>query len=74
METKELQFKTKLNCSGCVAKVKADLDSTDGICDWNVDTENSNKVLTVQSNGNISEKEVIDIIKKKGFKAESLID
>lgn len=74
METKELQFKTNLNCSGCVAKVKADLDSADGICDWNVDTENSNKVLTVQSNGNISEKEVIDIIKKKGFKAESLID
>lgn len=72
MENKELQFKTNLNCGGCVSKVKADLDSADGICEWNVDTANSDKILTIQSNGNISEDEVIGIIKKKGFKAEPL--
>ena len=46
MENTEFQFKTNLNCGGCVSKVKADLDSTDGICEWNVDTANNDKILT----------------------------
>lgn len=70
MESKNLQFKTNLNCSSCVSKVQADLDSADGIKEWNVDTTNSNKILTVKSEG-ITEDEVVIIIKKKGFKAES---
>ena len=38
MESKNLQFKTNLNCGNCVSKVQADLDNADGICEWNVDT------------------------------------
>lgn len=71
MENKEFQFKTNLNCGGCVSKVKADLDSADGICEWEVDTTNNDKILTVKADG-ITEDEIITIIKKKGFKAESL--
>ena len=33
MESKNLQFKTNLNCGNCVAKVQGDLDSA------NVDTD-----------------------------------
>lgn len=69
MENKNLQFKTNLNCSSCVSKVTADLDSAEGINNWNVDTTNSDKILTVASEG-ITEQEVIEIIQKKGFKAE----
>lgn len=69
MENKNLQFKTNLNCSSCVSKVTADLDSATGINNWNVDTTNSDKILTVASEG-ITEQEVIEIIQKKGFKAE----
>ena len=69
MTNKNLQFKTNLNCSGCVSKVKSDLDNMTGICEWDVDTQVSDKVLTVQVNG-ISETDVINIINKKGFKAE----
>lgn len=36
MET--LQFKTNINCSGCVAKVTPELNETEGIWHWNVDT------------------------------------
>ncbi|WP_333863306.1 cation transporter [Sphingobacterium sp.] len=68
MESKELQFKTNLNCGGCVSKVSADLDGMDGICEWNVDTTNVDKILTVKSEG-VSEEEIIEIIKKKGFNA-----
>lgn len=71
MEVKELKFKTNLNCSNCVSKVQKDLDTANGILEWNVDTENSDKVLTVKADG-ISEAEVKAIIKKKGFKAEVL--
>lgn len=69
MDNKNLQFKTNLNCSSCVSKVTADLDGAQGINQWNVDTSNSDKILTVESTG-ITEQEVIEIIGKKGFKAE----
>lgn len=69
MENKNIQFRTNLNCSGCVSKVSADLDQADGICEWNVDTASNEKILTVKSNG-ITENEVIAIIKNKGFNAE----
>lgn len=68
MERKELQFKTNLNCGGCVSKVSADLDRMDGIIEWSVDTANADKILTVKCEG-ISEEEVVEIIKKKGFDA-----
>ncbi|MEI2272844.1 heavy-metal-associated domain-containing protein [Sphingobacterium sp. ML3W] len=70
MESKNIQFKTNLNCGGCVSKVSADLDNAAGICEWSVDTSNSDKILTVKSNG-ISEEEVIEIVKKRGFIATS---
>ena len=68
MENK-LKFKTTLNCGGCVSKVQADLDNAEGIRDWKVDTDNPDKILTVDSKG-ITEEEVINIVKSKGFKAE----
>lgn len=71
MENKEFQFKTNLNCGGCVSKVQSDLDNADGICEWNVDTDNSDKILTVKSEG-ITEDEVVAIVKSKGFKIELL--
>lgn len=68
---KEFQFKTNLNCGGCVSKVKSDLDNAEGVCHWNVDTDNADKILTVSSKG-ISEDEIISLIATKGFKATPL--
>lgn len=71
MENNNMKFKTNLNCGGCIAKVKSHLDNAEGICEWNVDTESSDKVLTVRSEG-ITAEEVVAIIKRTGFKAEPL--
>jgi copper chaperone CopZ len=71
MENKNFKFKTNINCGGCIASVKPHLDNADGICGWNVDTANKDKVLTVKSEG-ITEEQVIHIIKKAGFKIEPL--
>lgn len=72
MENKNLQFKTNINCGGCVASVKPHLDNADGICHWELDTTNKDKVLTVKSEG-MTEQEIIDTVKKAGFTIEPLI-
>lgn len=71
MENKELKFKTNLNCGNCVSKVQPAFDSAEGIAEWNVDTDNEDKILTVSSKG-ISENEILEIVKSKGFKIETL--
>lgn len=70
MET-TLKFKTNINCGGCVAKVTPHLNEAEGICHWEVDTTNANKILTVHSEG-ISEAEVIKTVQNAGFKIETL--
>ena len=67
----DLRCKTNVNCGGCVASVKPHLDNADGICHWDVDTTNKDKVLTVKSTG-ITEEQVIETIQKAGFKIEPL--
>lgn len=69
MET--LQFKTNINCGGCVAKVTPKLNEIKGIASWKVDTNNPDKILTVEAD-TISTKEVIDTVNKAGFKIEKL--
>ncbi|MBN8785282.1 MAG: heavy-metal-associated domain-containing protein [Terrimonas ferruginea] len=71
MENKEFQFKTNINCGGCIASVKPHLDNAEGICHWEVDTANKDKVLTVKSEG-ITEQEVISTVQKAGFTIEPL--
>lgn len=68
---KQYQFKTNINCSGCVAKLTPALDQNEGIKDWKVDTDNPNKLLTVQTE-TLNEEQVKLIVKKAGFKAEKL--
>jgi copper chaperone len=64
MET--LQFKTNINCSGCVAKVTPALNDTKGILGWKVDTGNADKILTVEAEG-LSKESVVEVVKKAGF-------
>ena len=71
MENKEFQFKTNINCSGCVATVKPHLDKAEGVCHWDVDTTSKGKILSVHSEG-ITEEEVIQRVQEAGFKIELL--
>lgn len=71
MNTKTYSFKTNINCSGCVATVKPFLDKAEGIDSWEVNTEDRNKILSVQASG-ISGEQIIDTVKQAGYKAELL--
>lgn len=68
---KTLKFKTNINCSGCVAKVSPFLNDADGICHWDVDTTNKEKILSVYSEG-ITKEEVTQKVEEAGFKIEIL--
>ncbi|AFK04312.1 hypothetical protein Emtol_3179 [Emticicia oligotrophica DSM 17448] len=68
---KNQSFKTNINCSGCVARVTNSLNSTVGENKWKVDTENPNKILSVD-NPDVSTEDIIEAIKKVGFKIEPL--
>lgn len=71
MEKQKFQFKTNINCAGCIASVKLYLDSADGVYEWNVDTASKAKILTVKAEG-ITKEQVIEVVQKAGFKAEQL--
>lgn len=71
MENKAIQFKTNINCGGCVASVKPHLDKAVGSGQWQVDTANKDKVLTVTSEA-VTENDVIETVEKAGFKIEAL--
>ncbi len=70
---KTLKFKTNINCGGCVSKVTPFLDKQEGIDSWKVDTNNPDKLLTVECN-QITEEDVKMTLQRIGFKAESIND
>ncbi len=64
------KFKTNINCGGCVAAVTQTLDANIGKGNWNVDTSNPDKTLTVT--GNSTDEEVISAVEKAGFMIKKL--
>lgn len=64
------QFKTNINCSGCVAKIAPQLSVAE-ISKWSVDTDNPSKVLTVETES-LQKEDVKQIVEKAGFKAEEI--
>lgn len=67
----EYKFKTNINCSSCVQKVTPFLNGQEGIEEWKVDTNNPNKVLTVETD-KLTEEDVKQVVIEAGFKIESL--
>lgn len=59
-------FKTNINCGGCIAKVTPFLDGESQIDNWEVDTENPNKILTVETE-DLSKEEIMKLVESAGF-------
>lgn len=66
-----LKFKTNINCTGCLSKVTPVLNGENEIKNWEVDLENKDKVLSVDTT-NKSATEISAIVQKAGFKAEAI--
>ncbi|SEP66845.1 heavy-metal-associated domain-containing protein [Flavobacterium urocaniciphilum] len=69
MKTK--QYKTNINCLGCVEKVTPILNPLVGENNWEVNIRDKNKILTV-TNENLNEPTLIEQIKKAGFNIETI--
>lgn len=65
------QFKTNINCSGCIASVSPHLNANNEIRSWEVDTANPQKILSVETDS-LSDEAIREIVIKAGYKAEKL--
>ncbi|HJP64547.1 MAG TPA: hypothetical protein VJ844_13965 [Mucilaginibacter sp.] len=66
MET--LKFKTNIKCSGCLAKVSPYLDKSAGEGKWQVDINDADKTLTVQTD--TPSNKIVESVEAAGFKIE----
>ena len=66
-----LQFKTNINCGGCIARVTPKLNEVKGIHSWKVDTDNPDKILTVETE-TLTNEPIIEAVKKVGFQIQPL--
>ena len=64
---KTLQFKTNTNCGGCVKAVTPTLNQEAGAGNWQVDTANPDKILTISSD-QLTTAQVVEAVEKAGFK------
>lgn len=65
------QFKTTINCGGCIAKVTPHLDANTDIKQWDVDINNPDKILSVETES-LGQEDIKELVERLGFKAEPL--
>jgi copper chaperone len=65
------KFKTTINCGSCIKAVTPHLNKLEGVEDWNVDTNNPDKILEVKSE-TLNAQEIKSVVEKAGFKAEQV--
>lgn len=63
---KTLKFKTNINCGNCVRAVTGFLNDVKEIEKWEVDTQNPEKILTVQGQ-NVTAEAVIEAVEDAGY-------
>ena len=67
-----VQYKTNINCGSCIKSVTPFLNELDNVDEWKVDTENPDKILTVELDDE-NQDAVMEAVKKAGFEIEKVI-
>lgn len=67
---KKTQFKTNINCNSCIRSVTGFINDVKGIQNWEVDTDNPEKILTVE--GEFETAVLVEAIEDAGFDAEKV--
>ena len=71
MSNTTLKFKTNIKCGGCISTVTPFLDNISSVKKWEVDTDNKDKILTVEVD-DITADVIIQKVQEAGFKIEML--
>lgn len=66
----KMTFKTNINCSNCVRSVTGFLNEVEGIKHWEVDTDNPEKILTVE--GNVGVEAIVEAVEDAGFDIQTV--
>ena len=66
---KTYTYKTNINCGSCINAVTPHLNNVKGIKNWKVDTDNPEKILTIESE-TAKPEEVEKAVQSAGFKIE----
>ena len=66
-----LRFKTNINCGGCIKAVTPALNQEVGANNWQVDTANADKILTV-STAEATADQVVKAVEAAGFQIQPL--
>lgn len=67
----ELKFKSNINCTGCLSKVKPVLDNEEKIETWEVDLQSNDRTLIVKT-GKMSAEEIKQAVAKVGFELKEI--
>ena len=67
---KTLQFKTNINCGGCIKAVTPTLNQQAGTGNWQVDTASPDKILTVTSD-QLTADQVVQAVENAGFEIQA---
>ncbi len=67
---KTMQFKTNINCGGCLRGVTPALDGNDEIKKWSVDLQSADRLLTVETGDDVTPTEVTRTVSEAGFTAQ----
>lgn len=68
---KTIQFKTNINCGSCIKSVTPFLNELDNVESWKVDTDNPDKILTVEIDDE-DENAVKNAILEAGYKIDKI--
>lgn len=66
-----MKFKTNVMCANCIAKVTPYLNKVAGENNWEVDTKDPKKILTIKNN-NVKDQDVLKALSEAGYKAEAV--
>jgi copper chaperone CopZ len=69
-----LQFKTNINCGNCIKSVTPFLNPLETVDRWQVNTEVSDKILSVETDESETEvtQQVMQAVQEAGFRIESI--
>jgi hypothetical protein len=71
---KVLIFKTDIRTRKKVDTIKPMFDNHATIANWYIDLEDRDRVLKIEANGDLHERDIIDLVSAKGYTCEVLPD
>ena len=66
-----LRFKTTINCANCIRSITPVLNQEVGANNWQVDTANPNKILTIDA-ASANVPQLVKAVQEAGFAIEPL--